>query len=144
MPAEADLWSTANALRRAVGQVKRRMRNRETGTLSAPEGAVLSQLDRHGPDTVAGLARWEQVTPQTMGATVRGLESRGLIHRHPDPGDGRRRLLSLTDSGSHLLHDVRDEATERIAHALGGHLTDEEIKCIREAAPLIERLAQYL
>lgn len=144
MRSEADLKLTANALRRAVGQVKRRMRNAQTSDLSAPEASVLSRLDRNGPDTIAGLARWEQVTPQTMGATVAGLEARGLVQRKPDPGDRRRFLLSLTAAGARQLYDIRDEATKRIEQALSKHLTSDEIAVIREAAPLIERVAQFL
>ncbi|WP_020660502.1 MarR family winged helix-turn-helix transcriptional regulator [Amycolatopsis benzoatilytica] len=144
MADEIDAEKTAAALRRAVSQVKRRMRNSRTDDLSAAESSVLSRLDRNGPDNIAGLARWDQVTPQTMGATVAALEARGFIERRPDPADGRRFLLSLTPAGVRQLHDIRDAATDKIAAALREHLSPEEIRLIRDAAPLIERVAQYL
>ncbi|GAB2968771.1 MarR family transcriptional regulator [Amycolatopsis acidiphila] len=144
MADEIDVEATAAELRRAVGQVKRRMRNSRSSDLSAPESSVLSRLDRNGPDNITGLARWDQVTPQTMGATVAALEARGFIERHPDPDDGRRFLLSLTPTGASQLHDIRDAATNNIAAALKAHLSPEEIRLIHDAAPLIERVAQYL
>lgn len=144
MADEIDVEATAAELRRAVGQVKRRLRNRRSSDLSAPESSVLSRLDRNGPDTIAGLARWDQVTPQTMGATVAGLEARGFIERRADPDDGRRFLLSLTATGASHLHDLRDAATNNIAAALAAHLSPEEIRLVHDAAPLIERVAQYL
>jgi DNA-binding MarR family transcriptional regulator len=144
MADEIDVEATAAELRRAVGQVKRRLRNSRSSELSAPESSVLSRLDRNGPDTIAGLARWDQVTPQTMGATVAALEARGLIERRADPDDGRRFLLSLTATGASQLHDLRDAATNNIAAALSAHLSPEEIRIIHDAAPLIERVAQYL
>lgn len=144
MADELDVEATAAELRRAVSQVKRRMRGNRSSDLSAAESSVLSRLDRNGPDNIAGLARWDQVTPQTMGATVAALESRGFIERHPDPDDGRRFVLSLTAAGASQLHDIRDAATNRIAAVLRQHLSAEEIRLIHDAAPLIERVAQFL
>lgn len=144
MAVEIDVEATAAELRRAVSQVKRRMRTNRSSDLSAPESSVLSRLDRDGSDNIAGLARWDQVTPQTMGSTVAALESRGFIARHPDPEDGRRFVLSLTPAGASQLHDIRDAATHNIAAALREHLSPEEIRLVHDAAPLIERVAQYL
>ena len=144
MNGEAELLATATAVRNAVGMIKRRSHDSSDSVLSLPEASVLSRLDRNGPDTTAGLARWEQITPQAMGSTVAGLEDRGLLRRSPDPADKRRQLLSLTDAGTKLVGSVRDAATERYAKVLGEHFTAEEIADIRRTATLIERLAQLL
>ncbi|QUD83996.1 MarR family transcriptional regulator [Gordonia polyisoprenivorans] len=144
MAIEIDVEATAGELRRAVSLVKRRMRSTRSSDFSAPESSVLSRLDRNGPDSIAGLARWDQVTPQTMGSTVAALEARGFIERQPDPDDGRRFVLSLTAAGARQLHGIRDAATRHIAVALREHLSPEEIRLIHDAAPLIERVAQFL
>lgn len=144
MADEIDVEATAAELRRAVSQVKRRMRGNRSSDLSAAESSVLSRLDRNGSDNIAGLARWDQVTPQTMGATVAALEARGFVERRPDPDDRRRFVLSLTAAGASQLHDIRDAATNRIAAVLRQHLSAEEIRLIHDAAPLIERVAQFL
>jgi len=139
-----DLIPVATALRAAVGMIKRRARANQTTGLTSPEVAVLSRLDRNGPDTIAGLARWGQITPQAMGATVAGLETRDLVKRSADPADKRRQLLALTQAGVDQLYGARDEINRQLAAELAAHFTDGEIAVIRDAAPLIQRLAQYL
>src|ERR1700722_10606081 len=112
--------------------------------LSGPEAAVLSRLDRNGPGTTAALARWEQITPQAMGATVAALEARELIGRSPDPDDGRRSILALTEAGQRALRAGRNALTDQMAAALSRGFTPAEIEQLRVAAPLIERLAQLI
>jgi DNA-binding MarR family transcriptional regulator len=84
----------------------------------------------------------EQISPQSMGATLAALEARGLVDRRPDPADGRRILLSLTDAGLDVLRTRRNVKTERLARALSGGFTRRELKQLMAAAPLIERLAE--
>ena len=38
------------------------------------------------PATGDALAKQEQISPQSMGATLAGLQRRGLVERQPDPG----------------------------------------------------------
>jgi len=57
-----------------------------------------------GPTTATALAKQEQISPQSMGETLAILEQRGLIARVPDPDDGRRVILSLTDAGRAAVH----------------------------------------
>ena len=54
--------------------------------------------------TAAQLAKLEQISPQSIGATVPALESKGLIRRAPDPEDGRRVILFLTAMGRGTGH----------------------------------------
>ena len=53
--------------------------------------------------TTAELARAELVTPQSMGMLLAELEAAGLVARTADSSDARRRLVSLTAIGAHLL-----------------------------------------
>lgn len=64
---------------------------------------ALTVLERRSGLTAAELARNSFVTPQAMADIVTALERRGLIGRHPDPGHGRRRLISLTAAGRAAL-----------------------------------------
>lgn len=105
---------------------------------------MLSRLERSGPDTTAGLARWEEISPQAVGVTVSGLESRGLLERAPDPTDGRRSMLTATAEGVAVVRASRSDLTDRLATALNERFTSEEMQLIRSAAPLIERLAELL
>lgn len=135
---------TAAAVHLAVSLFYRRARETWSAELGLPARMVLSRLDRNGPDTTAGLARWEQITPQAMGATVAGLEARDLVKRSADPADKRRQLLALTQAGVDQIYGARDEINRQLAAELAAHFTDGEIAVIRDAAPLIQRLAQYL
>lgn len=145
MVSEANIHETAAALQLSVGLLKRRARETaRDGELSGPEMSVLSRLDRNGPGTTAALARWEQITPQAVGATVAVLEARELIARAPDPEDGRRSILTITQAGDRALRAGRNALTDLMAGALSRGFTSAEIEQLRVAAPLIERLAQLI
>ena len=123
----------------------RRLRQIPTGDeLTLSESAALARLDRGGPATAATLARAEQISPQSMGATLSALETRGLITRAPDPEDGRRVILSVTDAGLEVLRNHRTARTEQLARALSSGFTPAELEQLAAAAPLLERLAQSI
>jgi DNA-binding MarR family transcriptional regulator len=135
----------AAALRVSIGLLLRRMRQvRPDGELSLPEMSALARLDRTGPATSGTLAKLEQISPQSMGATLAGLEARGLAQRHPDPQDGRRAVLSLTEAGQQVLRDKRSARVAQLAQALSNGFTPAELRQLRAAAPLLERLAQTI
>ncbi|HTJ71024.1 MAG TPA: MarR family transcriptional regulator [Actinospica sp.] len=135
----------AASLRTGIGLLLRRMKQAPAeGDLTLPESSALSRLDRGGPTTAAELARQEQISPQSMGATLFGLLERGYIEKHPDPTDGRRYVLSLTAEGSEVLHQRRSGRTKLLASALSEHFTPAELAVLGEAAPLLARLAERL
>jgi DNA-binding MarR family transcriptional regulator len=140
-----DVHEVAGALRVCIGLLLRRLRQTRTdGELTLPESSALTRLDRGGPATASALAKLEQISPQSMGATLGALEAKGLIERRPDPGDGRRAVLSVTDAGSRLLRDKRNARTERLAKALSAGFTPAEIQLLAAASPLLERLAESI
>jgi DNA-binding MarR family transcriptional regulator len=141
-PHPGDLAAT---LRLSIGLLLRRLRQIPTDDeLTLPESAALARLDRGGPATAAELARAEQISPQSMGATLAALEGRGLIARAPDPGDGRRMILSVSEPGLQLLRDRRNRRTEQLAQALSNGFTTTELEQLAAAAPLLERLANSI
>jgi DNA-binding MarR family transcriptional regulator len=79
-----------------------------------------------------------------MGATLSGLQARGLIERRPDPSDGRRAVLSVTAAGLKVVGNKRNARTVQLAQALSAGFTPSELEQLMAAAPLIERLAQSL
>jgi DNA-binding MarR family transcriptional regulator len=145
MTQEPDVTDVAGALRASIGLLLRRLRQVQAeGELTLPESAALTRLDRGGPSTASALARLEQISPQSMGATLGALEARGLVERRPDPQDGRRVVLSVTDSGRQVVRDKRNARTERLAKALSAGFTPSELRQLEAAAPLLERLAQSI
>jgi DNA-binding MarR family transcriptional regulator len=142
---DLDTGQIASALRLSIGLLLRRLRQIPAGDdLTLPESAALARLDRGGPATAAELARLEQISPQSMGATLAGLEERGLVRRTPDPQDGRRLILSVADAGLNVLRDRRNARTEQLQRALDGEFTPAELAQLMAAAPLLERLAQTI
>jgi DNA-binding MarR family transcriptional regulator len=142
---DLELIEVAAAVRASVGMLMRRMRQVPApGDLSVPESSALSKLDRGGPTTAGALARQEQISPQSMGTTLAGLEARGLVERRADPADGRRVVLSATEAGRQALADKRSARTELLAGALSAGFTRAELRQLMTAAPLLERLAERI
>jgi len=142
---ELDVNEVAGALRVALGLLARRIRQlKAEGEITLPESSALARLDRGGPATPSELARQEQISPQSIGATLAGLEARGLVGRRPDPADGRRTVISITARGQQMLGDRRNERTLRLAEALSSGFTDAEVDQLMAVVPLLERLAQSI
>jgi DNA-binding MarR family transcriptional regulator len=143
MSEDPDAADVAAALYLSMGLLRRRLRQAPVaGELTLPEISALARLDRAGSATPGALAKAEQISPQAMGATLGALEERGLVQRHPDPGDGRRAVMSLTAAGRQVLQNKRSARTEQLARALSAGFSRAELEVLRAAAPLIERLGQ--
>jgi DNA-binding MarR family transcriptional regulator len=72
--------------------------------------AVFRYLEDDG-SRVTELAEVAGMTKQSMGELVAYLEERGYIERHPDPRDGRAKIVVLTEKGQRGI----EAAAERIA-----------------------------
>jgi DNA-binding MarR family transcriptional regulator len=141
----SDAGDAAAALRVSIGLLLRRLRQVPAeGELTLSESSALARLDRGGPTTATALARLEQISPQSMGATLSALQERGLVGRRPDPGDGRRAVISLTGAGLQALRNRRNARTQQMARALSDGFTPSELSQLMAAAPLLERLAQSI
>jgi DNA-binding MarR family transcriptional regulator len=140
-----DVGEVAGALRVAVGLVVRKLRQVPVdGELTLAESSALARLERVGPATSSDLAREDRISPQSMGVTVATLLERGLIVRSKDPEDGRRIVLSITETGVRTMHDKRGARTERIAQALRAGFSEDELSQLLDAVGLLERLAEQL
>lgn len=140
-----DPHDVATALRFGIGLLVRRLRQvQDDAGLTLPETSALARLDLGGPATSSALAKQEQISPQSMGATLGGLDERGLVERRPDPDDGRRVVLSITTEGVRVLGARRAARTETLAAVLADGFTPAELRQLLDAAPLIERLAHNL
>jgi DNA-binding MarR family transcriptional regulator len=145
MSLNPDPERVAEALRVSIGLLRRRLRQpSEGGELTLPQTAALKRLDLGGPMTPTALAKLEEISPQSMGATLGALQEQGLIARAPDPRDGRQTIVSLTKAGRSELQSRRNARTQLLAKALAGRFTQRELKQLMAAAPLLERLAQSI
>lgn len=132
---------TASELRLVLGQLIRRLRAERTVPLT--QITVLSRLDRVGPGTASALAADSHVRPQSMGETIAEMHRAALVERSPDPTDGRRILVSITDLGRERLAEDRRRREDWLAEAIAAELSDEERKTLASVVPLLGRLAQH-
>src|ERR1700749_2714194 len=122
-----DAANLAAELHGLVGKLKRRLREQASaGDLTPSQSAVLRHLGRDGPTTVTALAKMEGVRPQSMGATVAGLEALGLVKGAPDAKDGRQTILSLTPSCRELIRTGRAARQDWVLKAIQNKLSTEE------------------
>jgi DNA-binding MarR family transcriptional regulator len=69
-----------------------------------------------GAESVSDVGRRTSVSKQAAAKTVAFLEEGGYVLRTPDPGDGRRARLQVTDRGHALMHDGEAVFDELRAH----------------------------
>lgn len=140
-PRIAQAHTAAAELRVLIGKLKRRLRERMTTEgLTLSQLSVLSHLDREGPATVSELARVENVRPQSMGATVAGMQAAGLLHGEPDPGDGRRTLLSLTPLAREKIRSTRAAREDWLFHVIRERYSASEQDTLARGIALLKRL----
>ncbi len=140
---EPDVNEVAAALRISIGLLRRQLGQVETegGGLSLPEVAAMARLERGGPTTAAELARAERISPQSMSNTLCALRDRGYVEAAPHPKDGRRVVLSATQTGLAALWQRDKARTEWLGEALAAEFSADELRQLRSIAPLITRLA---
>jgi DNA-binding MarR family transcriptional regulator len=140
MPTRVDSGPLASELRVVLGHLIRRLRSEHRFSLS--QGSVLGRLDREGPQSTSELAELERVRQQSMGQTIAELEIQHLIARRPDPTDGRRSLIELTEAGRAELREDRGRREGWLAEAIEENFSDEERATLDEAVRLLGRLAE--
>jgi DNA-binding MarR family transcriptional regulator len=126
----------------SIGLLVRRVRAASGAhELSLTESAVVSRLEKHGPASIAELARAESMKPQSMGATVTALEEMALIERKPHPTDGRQVNIELTAKGAAVRESTREAKRTWLAQAIG-QLDEEEQQTLFKAGEIIKRLVE--
>ena len=133
----------ASALRISVARLSRRMRNErhpENELLPVGQLSVLGALFRNGECTVGELAALERVQPPSMTRTVNCLADGGYVERRRHETDGRQVVVVLSDTGRATIAADRTRRDAWLAQRLR-ELTPEERTVLRNAAPIIERLA---
>ncbi|OHX15615.1 MarR family transcriptional regulator [Chromobacterium sinusclupearum] len=132
----------ATRLRQQLMTMARRLRRQGSQDV-LPFGllTVLGAIDRAGGDiTPSELARNENMRSSNLAGALRELEAAALIVRRPDPQDGRRVRVGLSDAGRAALASNRHLRDGWLQHALDSLAADERAVLLR-AGELLERLA---
>jgi DNA-binding MarR family transcriptional regulator len=140
MRRSADAIRAATELRAVLGQLMRRLRSENTRPQA--QLAVLSRLDRGGPQTTSGLAAAERMRPQSMAEVIAELQGEGLVDRTPDTADRRQLLVALTQEGREFIKNERRRREDWLSQAIADELSPEEQALLVEAAGLLRRLAE--
>ena len=132
----------ASELRAGVMRLRRRLavERHPDNDLSIGQMVVLGLLVRLGDQTVGDLARVERVQPPSMTRTVNCLESEGYVARRPHESDGRQVVVAITETGRAAVLADRQRRDAWLARQLGS-LTPAERATLRDAAPILARLA---
>ncbi|MEV7322315.1 MarR family transcriptional regulator [Streptomyces sp. NPDC093970] len=134
---------TARDLRVAFSRLRRRIREvAQDADLTPSQESALTLVAKHGAATASALASAEGVRPQSMATTLTALDQQGLIRRSPDPTDGRRQLVTLTEAGQARVEGNRQVRDEWLARAFEERYTEEERQTLRTAFDLLERLSR--
>jgi DNA-binding MarR family transcriptional regulator len=141
MELSEDDLAAVSTLRSAVMRLSRRLRHQRVDeSLSPTEMSVLGTLARCGSATPGELARKEHVQPPSMTRIVAMLEGKGLVRRDPHPDDRRQVVVRQTEQAEAMLEKSRSLRNAWLAQLVEG-LDEKERAVLREAAPVLEKLA---
>ena len=100
------------SLSEAFWSVARQLRETSQKTLlpwdiSPSHLRALRVLGHDGIMRLSELSEHLHIAPRSTTEVVDALESRGLVERHPDPGDRRATLVEVTEPGASVLDAIR-------------------------------------
>jgi DNA-binding MarR family transcriptional regulator len=96
---------------------------------------ILKRLSRHSM-SVKKLAHAATIDAPAATVAVNDLEDRGLVVREVDPANRRCKIVSLTEAGRAMVHEI-DAITDPAPDALAA-LDDTELKSLRA---ILDKLA---
>jgi DNA-binding MarR family transcriptional regulator len=128
------IWSVDHALQRASKRMEK------TLGVTGPQRFVIRIVGRFPGMPAGDLARLLHIHPSTLTGILARLERSGLIRRRPDPRDGRRSLLGLTEEGRRL--DVVTDGT--VEAAVARVLEDKSSDTLRAAREVLRSVAAAL
>ncbi|MDT0320327.1 MULTISPECIES: MarR family transcriptional regulator [unclassified Streptomyces] len=138
---DPDDAEAVNTLRMGVLRLSRRLRHLGVDhTLSLAELSALGTLSRCGAMTPGELARKEHVQPPSMTRIIALLQERHLVRLEPHPEDRRQKLVATTDQAAEMLESSRHQRNAWLAKLIE-ELDEEEWAALREAAPVLHKLA---
>jgi len=116
-------------------ELARRMADTGYSDIRITHGCVFGNIDPDG-SRLTDLAERAHMTKQTVGEVVTELGQLGYLERVPDPGDGRAKIIRLTERGraaQALGRELIDEIEQEWAERFGA----ERVAALREALEMI-------
>jgi DNA-binding MarR family transcriptional regulator len=91
--------------------------------------------------TTTELAMAQHVSPQSIAQNLAALKAAGLVQTERDPGDGRKTLITATQSSRQLATSLRASKESYLAQAIDALVGPQERADLDRAIELLERLA---
>ncbi|MBP1763230.1 MAG: transcriptional regulator, MarR family with acetyltransferase activity [Firmicutes bacterium] len=92
---------------------------------SLAEARVLLEINSATQCTASDLTKQLQIDPGYLSRIISRFTRDKLVVKSQSSSDGRAQLLSLTDKGKHIIHQLYDDSTVQVNKILE-KLTDEE------------------
>lgn len=129
----ADERTAIRSLAGQTGHLIRRAQQRHTAlwgevvsdAVTGPQYAVLAVLHERPGASQRELGEALELDASTIAGLVARLEARGQITRDPHEGDGRKKVLHLTDAGAAVRAELAPRV-DRLQVALTANLTADE------------------
>jgi DNA-binding MarR family transcriptional regulator len=138
-----DTAKVAVRLAVAVKRLRSRMREESGATsvgLSVAQLSIFSRLMNGGPGTAASLAAAEHVSQQAIAQSLAVLKADGLVSAKPDPRDGRKSLISVTEAGRRLFESIMASRDDWLIRAIESAASPGDRATLDEMIGLLERL----
>lgn len=139
---ENFLAEHARSLHHSVFRMHRRLRNESASSspFTFSEETVLAQLLVQPRQTGAELARFQQITPQSMNVIVKSLLARGYLSSGKNLLDKRRKELYLTEQGTRMITSIQAEREEWLVGRVAEALSEEETQMLVKALPVLRTM----
>jgi DNA-binding MarR family transcriptional regulator len=98
--------------------------------LTVEQWGVLAQLWNQNSLSQDKLAYLLCVDKSSLSRVLDVMERKGLVARHRDPGDARRKILCSTPTAERLKKQCRDVAENAMADILKGISPSEHAACV--------------
>lgn len=111
--------------------------------LSLPQWRVIRALAEDGAADATALAEQCAILPPSLSRMIVSLSERGLLDVAREDGDGRRRLICLTDEGARLFARVSPKS-EAIYQKLEADFGEDRLKDLLNALDELRQTANEL
>jgi DNA-binding MarR family transcriptional regulator len=123
----------------AIDKLRARIADAGHPEIREGHGCVFGFIDLEHGSRLTDLALSAGLTKQAVGEAVTELERLGYVSRVPDPGDGRAKIIKLTDRGMDAVIKGRRIFSE-IEREWAEQIGPELVASMREAALRIAAL----
>jgi len=105
---------------------------------------TLNYLAGHGAARAGDVGRHLEIAPTTMTGVLDRMETNGLIHRVPDPGDARATRLELTETGQTIQAAIANQNILNTSAMLSALAPDERAQYLAMTARIAARIEQLV